>query len=400
MISRTRSARALDLVNFFVADVQTGFGPFIAVYLTANKWTQGEIGIALSLGTMAALIGQIPAGALVDSLYNKRAAAMVGVVAVSLSALLFALFPVVLPVYVAELLHGVASCVLMPAIAAVSLALVGHAALGERLGRNARFASIGNGIAAGIMGLVGSMVSPGAVFWLTAALGAPALAALAMVGRVEPVERPLTSDPFDWHGLRDLIADRRLLAFWSCTLLFHLSNAAMLPLAAASVTKTAGNLADLIVGASIVVPQIVVALMSPWVGLRAETWGRRSMLVLGWGMLAVRGVLMALVPNAWLLIAVQALSGVSGAVFGVTFPLISADLTVGSGRFNLCMGVLGLAVFVGASLSTSLAGWTADQFGDPAAFLALAAVGLVGTLMCGLVMPETALPEDDEPAGV
>ncbi len=397
-MASARSLRALDFVNFFVADVQTGFGPFIAVYLTAFKWTQGEIGVALSLGTMAALIGQVPSGALVDAVTNKRVVAMVGVVAISASALLFALFPLLLPVYIAEVLHGVASCVLTPAISAISLALVGHAAFGERLGRNARFASVGNGIAAGIMGIIGSYVSPSAVFWLTAALGLPALAALAMIGRVEPVERSPRTDPFDWHGLRDLLADRRLIAFGGCALLFHLSNAAMLPLAAASITQSAGSMANLIVGTCIVGPQIVVGLMSPWVGNRAQRWGRRPLLVLGWGMLAVRGILMAVLPNAWLLIGVQALSGISGAVFGVIFPLISADLTVGSGRFNLCMGVLGLAVFVGASLSTTMAGWTADRFGDPVAFLALAAVGVLGTLMCRFIMPETRPVLSRQPA--
>ncbi len=384
-----RSLRALDFVTFFVADVQTGFGPFIAVYLTANKWTQGQIGVALSLGTIAALIGQVPAGALVDALRNKRVAAMVGVLAVSSSALLFALFPVQLPVYIAELLHGVASCVLTPAIAAVSLALVGHAALGERLGRNARFASIGNGIAAGVMGLIGSYVAPSAVFWLTAVLGIPAMIALVLVDGADRVERTATTGPFDWRALRDLLADRRLLAFSVCILLFHLSNAAMLPLAAASITRSVGQLADIIVGACIVVPQIVVAVMSPWVGRRAARFGRRPMLVLGWGMLAARGALMAIAPDVWFVTAVQALSGISGAVFGVLFALISDDLTIRNGRFNLCMGVLGLNVFVGAALSTTIGGWMADQFGDAAAFLGLAAAGLAGTLACRFLMPET-----------
>ncbi len=389
MAGPARSLRALDFVTFFVADVQTGFGPFIAVYLTANKWTQGQIGIALSIGTIAALVGQVPAGALVDALRNKRAAAMVGVAAVSGSALLFALFPIQLPVYIAELLHGVASCILTPAIAAISLALVGHAGLGERLGRNARFSAIGNGVAAGVMGLIGSYVAPSAVFWLTAALGLPALAALAAIGHVGAVERSRTSDPLDWPSLRELLEDRRLLAFGFCIFLFHLANAAMLPLAAASITKSIGHLADLVVGACIVVPQIVVALLSPWVGRHAALVGRRPLLVLGWGMLAARGVVMAVAPDAWVLVPVQALSGISGAVFGVLFPLISADLTIKNGRFNLCMGVLGLAVFVGATFSTTLAGWIADAAGDPAAFLGLAGVGLAGTLACRYLMPET-----------
>src|SRR5277367_6041817 len=132
-LATPRARRGLDLLNFFIADVQTGFGPFVAVYLTARHWTQVEIGFALSLGTMTAMVSQIPAGALVDALRGKRAAAAAGIVAIGASALLLAVWPVLLPVLVAQVLHGFASCVLIPAIAAVSLGLVGHAALGERL---------------------------------------------------------------------------------------------------------------------------------------------------------------------------------------------------------------------------------------------------------------------------
>jgi len=170
-----RSPRALDLLNFFVADVQTGFGPFVAVYLTTHKWTQVQIGFALTLGTVVAMISQIPAGALVDAAHNKRAVASGALIAVIAAALLLAIQPAVLPVMIAQVLHAFASCMLTPAIAAISLHLVGHAALGERLGRNARFASIGNGIAAAVMGATGSYLSSRAVFLLTAALCVPAL---------------------------------------------------------------------------------------------------------------------------------------------------------------------------------------------------------------------------------
>src|ERR1700743_107078 len=90
---RLGANRALDLVNFFVADVQTGFGPFVAVYLTTHKWTQVEIGFALTLGTVVALISQIPAGALVDAMRNKRAAASGALVGVIIAALLLAVQP-------------------------------------------------------------------------------------------------------------------------------------------------------------------------------------------------------------------------------------------------------------------------------------------------------------------
>jgi MFS family permease len=382
-----RALRGLDLLNFFVSDVQTGFGPFIAVYLTERRWTQIDIGFALSLGTITSMLSQVPAGVIVDALRNKRVAVGFGIVSIILSALMFAVHPTVLSVYGAEILHGFASCILTPAIAAVSLSLVGHAALGERLGRNARFSAIGNGIAAGVMGVAGSYVSAASVFWLTAAVGLPALWALTTIG---PSEGEIEHHaPLDWGAVRELLTDRRLLIFGGCVGLFHLSNAAMLPIAAGEVTKTAGYLADIIIAASIVLPQGVTALLSPWAGRRAQEQGRRGVLLIGWAALPVRGVLLALLPGTWTLIGLQAISGLSAAVFGVMMPLICADLTRTNGRFNLCMGLMGLMVFVGATISTSFAGWLATAAGPAAAFWGLSAAGLAGTLLVWLAMPET-----------
>jgi len=388
-----RGARALDLLNFFVADVQTGFGPFVAVYLTVHKWPQTDIGMALSLGTVVALVSQIPGGVLVDAAKSKRRVAGAGLVGVMAAALLLALWPAELPVLLAQGLHGVASCLVSPAIAAISLNLVGHSELGERLGRNARFGSIGNGLAAAVMGLSGLYLSSRAVFWLTAALCVPALAALAAIGRGTHARRQTTAGPLDWQGLGKLFRDRRLLIFAACVVLFHLSNAAMLPLAGAAVTMRAGNLGNLIIGACIVVPQAVVALASPWVGRRAAVAGRRQVLLLGWLALPVRGVLLAVLPGPYLLVGGQAVAGISAAVFGVMLPLVAADLTRGTSHFNLCLGLLGVAVCVGAAISTTLAGWVADAAGVHVAFLSLALAGLAGAVLVWAAMPETASDE-------
>ena len=384
-----RGSRALDLLNFFVADVQTGFGPFVAVYLTTHKWPQTDIGLALSLGTVVALVSQVPCGVLVDAAHNKRLAAALGLLVVMLAALLMAVWPTELPVLLAQVLHGVASCVVSPAIAAISLQLVGHGALGERLGRNARFSSIGNGLAAAVMGTSGLYFSGRAVFWLTAGLCVPALLALLVIGRGTHDRLQTTAQPLDWQGLRRLFTDRRLLIFGACIVLFHLANAAMLPLAGAAVTMRAGNLGNLIIGACIVVPQAVVALASPWVGRRAAAVGRRPVLLLGWLALPVRGVLLAVLPGPYLLIGAQAVAGISAAVFGVMLPLLAADLTRGTSHFNLCLGLLGLAVCIGAATSTALAGWVADLAGVNAAFLSLALAGLAGAALVWAAMPET-----------
>jgi MFS family permease len=387
--------RALDLVNFFVADVQTGFGPFVAVYLTTHKWTQVEIGFALTLGTMTSLISQLPAGALVDSMRNKRMAASGALVGVIIAALLLAIRPAQLPVLVAQMLHGFASCVITPAIAAISLHLAGHAALGERLGRNARFASIGNGLAAAVMGATGAYFSSRFVFILTAGLCVPALVALWAIGAGPHARAQTTSGMMDLSGLKRLVSDRRLLIFAICVLLFHLSNAAMLPLAGSAVTMRAGRFANIIIAACIVVPQVIVALLSPWVGRAAEKLGRKKLLLLGWGALPLRGLLLAVLPGAWPLVVGQAVSGVSAASFGVLLPLIAADLTIGTSHFNLCMGMLGLAMYLGAAASTTMSGGIADAAGMEVAFFVLAGVGLLGFLAVLLVMPETRPEAED-----
>jgi MFS family permease len=180
-MSQSRSLHGLDWLNFFVANVQTGFGPFIAVYLTENRWTTAEVGFALTIGTTCSLVSQIPAGAIVDALRDKRRAVWVGILSISGTALMYALSPTQISVYLAEVLHGLASSVIGPAIAAVTMTLVGQAAFSERIGRNARFAAIGNGLAAGAMGAAGSLISASSVFWLTAALCVPAIVALRMI---------------------------------------------------------------------------------------------------------------------------------------------------------------------------------------------------------------------------
>ena len=390
----TRSLRALDWMNFFVANVQTGFGPFIASYLASHKWTQGEIGMALSVGTISAMVSQVPAGAAVDAMKNKKGAAAWAIVAIILSAVLLASSPTVLPVIAAEVFHGFASCMLVPAMAAISFALVGRQNLGDRLGRNARWASIGSAIAAGLMGLFGEYFSSRAVFWLTAALAMPALIALSMVqntGTVDamPQARPAPDADEKRESLRELLRDKRMLIFAACIVLFHLSNAAMLNLAAGEVTAGMGDNVQLVIAACIIVPQAIVAMMSPWVGRSAQRWGRRPILLFGFAALPVRALLFAGISSPYLLVPVQMLDGLSAAVFGVMLPLIAADVAGGKGRYNLCIGLFGLAAGIGATLSTAAAGFIADRFSNTVSFFGLAAAGALAVLLVWAAMPET-----------
>ncbi len=387
-----RSAAGLDWLNFFTANLQTAFGPFVSVYLTQRAWTQGDIGLALGVGYAASMAAQVPAGALVDAMRRKSRAAGAAILAIVAGALTLAFLPDLLPVLLAEISHAFASCMLGPAIAAISLGLAGTAsgAAGERLGRNARFASIGNGTAAGLMAVVGTALGARAVFLIGAGLALPGLWALRMISA--PAVATPRKAPTAWRGLAALLSDRRLLWFAACCAAFHLSNAAMLPLAAGAATASLGNRAALVIGACIVGPQIVVALLSPAVGRAAERFGRRPVLAAGMLALPVRGVALALLAldpalPGWQLIGIQLLDGVSGAAFGVLMPLIASDIAAPAGRFNLCMGVLGLAIGAAAAASTFFGGRIADH-ALTTAFLCLAGAGAVGVGLA-LVMPET-----------
>ena len=389
---------------FFVADVQTGFGPFVSVYLTAQRWTQVDIGLVLSVTSFVSLIGQMPGGAFVDAARSERFVAGVAVAVICASALTYAAMPIFPVVLAGSILHALASCVLGPAMAAISLGLVGHAAIGERLGRNARFASVGNGLAAAAMGACGYLLSARAVFIVTVLLLVPALFALRAIAEneIDPERahgappRRAAAEPPTFPATRPgtLMQNRPLLIFAGCLLLFHLANSAMLPLMGSVVTMRSARWATLIIAACIVVPQLVVAALSPWVGARAQIWGRRPLLLIGFAALPIRGLLFATVTYPSALVAVQLLDGVTAAVFAVMVPLVVADLTRGTGHFNLGQGILGTATGIGASLSATLAGYLTDRFGSSAAFASLATIAVVGLTLAWRLMPETK-PADE-----
>jgi len=304
------------------------------------------------------------------------------------------IWPILPVVMGAATLHAAASCVLGPAIAAISLGLVGPYRISERLGRNARFASLGNGVAAAVMGTCGYYLSSQSVFIVTFLLAIPTLIALSRIRESEV-------DVISAHGaLREapdpavtsvfrLIKQRPLLIFAASVLLLQLANAAMLPLMAGVVTTRSTEWAPVLIAACIIVPQAIVALSSPSVGRLAQKWGRRPLLMAGFAALTIRGLLFATVHDPYLLVAVQAFDGITAAVFAVMIPLVVADIAFGSGHFNLAQGIVGTATGIGASLSTVIAGFAADRFGGSVAFIGLASIGALALLMVWTIMPET-----------
>jgi len=389
-----RSSQALDWFVFFLADVQTGFGPFIAVYLTTQKWTQAEIGLVLSVNGLVALLGQIPGGALVDWARSERLVAGLSVAAIGVSALAYAAWPIFPVVLSAAILQAAASCVLGPTIAAISLGLVGRAGISRRLGRNARFASIGSGLAAAGMGACGYFFSSRSVFVVTLLLTIPTIVSCALI-RAEEIN-PELAHGADESGnnenktiLTTLAKNSPLMKFALVLFMFQLANAAMLPLLGSFITMQSSTLAPAVIAACMVVPQIVVALLSPSIGFSAQTWGRRPLLLVGVGALVLRTLVFAFVRDPNLLVLIQVLDGISASVFGVLVPLIVVDVTYGSGHFNMAQGIVGTATGIGASISVLFTGYVADRVGGSAAFLALGIIAAAAFSIVWFVMPET-----------
>jgi MFS family permease len=397
--SEAGASRGLDWFNLFVANIQTGFGPFIAVYLSGQSWTQTAIGVALSVGTVSSMASQVPAGALVDAIRNKTRVAAFSVLVFTASALMFAIYPIPLFVYLAEILHGISSCTLGPAIAALSLILAGRFGMALRLGRNARYSAVGNGLGAALMGACGQYVSERGVFYLTALLTLPALIALvplrrfsAASGRAAPAsDGPKTS-------VLRVLANRGILVFCGCAMLFTFANAPLLMLISGTLSAKGSN-PSLLIGACIVLPQLIVALASPAVSRLADRHGRRLVLIAGFAMLPVRALIFSTTTNPAIVIATQALDGIGAAAFGIMVPLIVSDVAARSGHFNLSLGAVGFAIGIGGTLSTSAAGWVADHHGIRVAFYFLAGIGLTAVVLALLAMPETRPKEPAVDAG-
>jgi MFS family permease len=391
-----QSLRALDVVNFFVGGSLAGFGPFVALFLGGQDWAPNDIGFVLTLGGVAGLLAQYPGGELLDAVRSKRLVLGSGLVIVGLSALMIGLWPSFGVVVVALLLQGATGGLIGPAIPAVSLGLVGQPALAERLGRNQRFQSAGSLVAAAAMGALGYFLSNRLIFFAAALLVLPALVALVRIRAADihfgrSVGRPDHHEPTAPPRARRamLWKDRSLVTFAACLFLFQMANASILPLIGEILPHYMGRYSSFTMSALVIVPQILVVLAAPWIGRQAQDWGRRPLLLCAFGALPTRLVLLLLVHKPALVIAAQLLDGISGTVLGILQPLIIADLTGRTGRFNLAQGFVGTASGIGASLSTTVSGLIVGSFGLTAGFAALAAIAVVALLVVWGLMPET-----------
>ncbi|SDR25357.1 Predicted arabinose efflux permease, MFS family [Pseudomonas grimontii] len=392
-----RNTLSLDSLNFFLADVRDGLGPYLAIYLLAvHKWDPASIGVVMTLAGIAALITQGPAGALIDRTRSKRAVIAIAALLVTGSCLLLPFVSSFSLVALTQAASAVAASVFAPAISAISLGITGPRAFTRRTGRNETFNHAGNAVAALLAGGLAYLFGPVVVFYLMAFMAVASVVAVSCVSAKaidHEVARGFDPAHITDHeppsGMKVLLGNRPLLLFAICCALFHLANAAMLPLVSQKLSQINLQMATPLTSACIVAAQLVMVPMAWLVGSKADVWGRKPLLLFGFLILPLRGVLYTLSSDPYWLVAVQMLDGIGAGIFGALFPVIVKDLTQGTGRFNVSLGALSTVFGLGAALSNSLAGFVVQQAGYNAAFLTLAGVAGVALALLWLAMPET-----------
>ena len=395
--SDLRNTLSLDSLNFFLADVRDGLGPYLAIYLLAvHKWDPASIGVVMTLAGIAALLTQGPAGALIDRTRSKRAVVALAAILVTASCLVLPFVSSFSLVALTQAASAVAASVFAPAISAISLGITGPRAFTRRTGRNETFNHAGNAVAALLAGGLAYLYGPVVVFYLMAFMAVASIVAVSCVS-AKAIDHEVArgfdpahaTDHEHPSGVKVLLANRPLLLFAICCALFHLANAAMLPLVSQKLSQINLQMATPLTSACIVAAQLVMVPIAWLVGVKADVWGRKPLLMFGFMILPLRGVLYTLSSDPYWLVAVQMLDGIGAGIFGALFPVIVKDLTQGTGRFNVSLGALSTVFGLGAALSNSLAGFVVQQAGYNAAFLTLAGVAGVALALLWVAMPET-----------
>jgi MFS family permease len=383
---------SLDAVNFLAADVRGAVGPYLNVFLvTEQHWSQTEVGVVTTIAGLLGLAVQTPIGAFIDATRAKRGMLVLALAVLAATAVAIFVWPTFWPVAIANSLMAIAGDVFGPAVAALTLGLFARKQLARRMGRNSAFDHAGNVAIALLAGAVGYLFAQRAVFLLVPVFAAlTTVAVLSIPARAIDNDRARDGSDKPAAGIGILFRTRPLVIFGVCVMLFHFANAPLLPLVGQKLAAAHPAEATAMLSACIIAAQGVMLPIALLVGRTADSWGRKPLFLMGFGILPIRAVLYTFSDDSVRLIGVQVLDGVGAGIFGALTPLVIADIMRGTGRYNLAQGAVATVQGIGASLSGLAAGAIVDHFGYAATFLTLGAAAAVAFVVFLVFMPETA----------
>ena len=401
--------RSLDALNFLLADVRGALGPYLNVFLvTQQHWSQTQVGWVTTISGLLGLVAQTPAGGAIDATNRKRGAVVIALMCLAAGAIVIFAAPTFWPVLIANTGMAVVGDIFGPAVAALTLGLYARDQLARRMGRNSAFDHAGNVAIAAAAGAVGYLVSQRAVFLLVPVFALLAIGATLSIpydaidqdrarGLDGDRDGAASGQAVSAYGM--LLKSRPLVLFAVCAMLFHFANAPLLPLVGQKLALSHPQWATAMMSACIIAAQLIMLPVALAVGATADRLGRKPILLIGFAVLPVRALLYTFSDDAWWLIGVQLLDGVGAGIFGAITPLLVADLTKGTGRYNLAQGAVATTQGIGASLSGLFAGVVVDHFGYSSTFLTLGVAACVALATLWLAMPETAGLDRRNPIG-
>lgn len=391
--SKSSSVAALDRVNLSLGDVRDVFEPYLAIFLTADRnLNPAQVGIAISITSIAGILAQTPLGAVVDASRDKRRLIAIATLTVAISYMVIVHFPAFLAVIAAQGMIGISAVIVGPAVAAASLGLVGKERLEKRVGRNEALNHTGNVVAAIVAGILGQFVGRAWIFYFFVILCIFTIVSVFQIRKQDIDNTKARSDDGEDKeraSMKDLLSDRTLIIFASSVILFYLANAALLPLVSQELTGGKQNAPSLYVSAAVIVAQLIMIPVAACSGTTANKWGRKPLILIAFAAVLIRALLYTLSRNPWFLVSVQVLDGIASGIFTVLVVVVVADLTQGTGRFNLAQGAINTMIGIGAALSNLVSGFLVKAAGYHIGFMTLAGIAAVGLSWFWLAMPET-----------
>lgn len=392
-----RTLLGLDGMIFCLSDVRPGIGPFLSIFLKSQlHWSTQAVGIALGILDLTAAICQIPSGLLVDSLKFKRFLMFIACLAVSFGCILILTHPTFFSVIAAQILIGSATAIIPPAIASITLGLVGRNYFPKRISINETWAHAGNVFTAGIVGLLGYLWGHEWILYMVIFFATCSVLFLSLINPKEinhAVAREQPQKEEDKNSsvvpLKQFLKKKELWIFCLSAFLFHFANAAQLPLVGQLLATKNPSIDSLFMSACIILAQIVMIAVAYSMGFLMNDLGRKPLFLFALAVLPVRALLYTLTDSPLFLLSIQLLDGIGAGIFGVIAIVTISDIAKNSGRFNFSLGLMTLAQGIGASMSNIFAGFITHTFGFPSGFTALACMGLIGLFFYGTLMPET-----------
>jgi MFS family permease len=386
--AQPRTIAALQSLNFFMADFQAGIGPFLGIFLLGHGWASGLIGTVMTLGGVAGMVMTTPAGAMIDATTHKRAYVIIPGIFTIIASAIILLSQSFWVVAASQIATAIAGAAIVPAVTGMTLGIVRQAGFNRQIGRNQAFNHAGNMVGAALSGFLGWKYGFAAVFILAAVFGVLSIISVLIIPRKaidNHVARGASDDASKppASAWRVLFECKPLLALAAALGLFHLGNAAMLPLyGMAVVSGQEGNGAGF-VAMTIVVAQGVMIVASIVAMRMAEKEGYWLVLLISFIALPVRGLIAAAVIKYWGVFPVQALDGIGAGLQSVAVPGLVARILNGTGRVNVGQGSVMTIQGVGAALSPAIGGWLAQVLGYPSAFVILGCLA-VGSIVIWL----------------